>query len=169
LFFGGVVGTVLKLMSFAAIALYFVAVCAAGQDIWRLCRNIWRWRRDIRFVSTIGSPQGSDSLDRLQERLGRLSTDNGVQSLLQEARRREFQRVPEVADFLGFLSQCIEPRDGEAAPPTPAHDRADWTRWWDEYRARVEADAPLLRPSSETIDELGRTIEDVRRASAFRS
>ena len=132
--------------------------------------SFWRWRRDIRIVSEIGSPQGSDALGRLQEYLGRLKTDNGVQSLLQEARRREFQRVPEVADFLYFLSQCVERRDDEEeAVPTPAHDRADWTRWWDEYRARFAVEAPLLWPSSETIDELGRTLEDVWRASAFRS
>jgi len=157
---------VLGFLALAALpVLFLIVILGLGVG-----RDFWRWRRDIRIVSEIGSPQGSDALGRLQERLGRLKTDNGVQSLLQEARRREFQRVPEVADFLYFLSQCVERRDDEKeAVPTSAHDRDDWTRWWDEYWARAAVEAPLLRPSSETIDELGRTLEDVWRASAFRS
>jgi hypothetical protein len=128
-------------------------------------RNAWLRRVDSRAVSVMGRPEfGQRPVGNLQELLNGLKTDGGVQLVLRGVRKQELQRNPEVADFLDFLSWRLEEptrRSNGAGPP------GDWLGWWSRYQQHRRR--PLSKPSSETVDELGRILEDARRASAFNS
>lgn len=136
-----------------------------------LITRMWQRHLDDTTVSHLIQADGElNTADEVLHALHGLHTDAGVQQLLRDVRKRDLQRQPEIADLLAFLSLCLEqpkePEQSGEAPSATAQLRGDWAEWWMEYRRRSGA-APLLAPSSETLDELGRVLEDAHRTAAF--
>jgi hypothetical protein len=94
----------------------------------------------------------------LQQVLHRLGTDEGVRLLLQDVQKRELQRDDAIVEFLTFLSLRLE-GSSEEAP-------VNFATWWTTYENK-DGRKPLMEPSSETLDELARVLEDVKRPHAF--
>lgn len=144
-------------------------VTVIGSQI--LITRMWQRHLDDTTVSHLIQADGElNTADEVLHALHGLHTDAGVQQLLRDVRKRVLQRQPEIADLLAFLSLCLEqpkePEQSGEAPSATAQLRGDWAEWWMEYRRRSGA-APLLAPSSETLDELGRVLEDAHRTAAF--
>lgn len=137
-------------------AMAFLGALALLRFISTVMRRAIRRRREYVMVSKSKPTSVTD----LQEILTELRTDQGVQILLTHVGKQELHRDPAVAEFLAFLGRRLEPGDNNGP------GRAEWTTWWEENHGK-DRGTPLREPSSETLDELGRILEDAQRVATF--
>jgi hypothetical protein len=137
-------------------AFTLIPVAAIAMALIVLLRNYYRDRRTAALVGR--SDVDADPVLAIQDTLTKLESAEALHFLLLEIGRRHLHRRPDVADFLGFLAGRLETR-------TAPTSHQDWVDWWDSHKHR----SPLLQPSSESLDELARLLEDARRSSAFQS
>lgn len=123
--------------------------------------EMWSHRCNRRIVRDFVTGVGRAGPRETQSALDRLRDQDGVHRLLMEIRRHKLHKDPEMAEFLAFLGTAFERRKRLQGY---AGKRPDWLDWW---RSHGSDHAVLSRPSSGTMDELGRLLEEAQRADAF--
>lgn len=124
--------------------------------------------KDHKFVESFFTTHSSTHVADLQEALSQIRSEHGINLFLADLRRRSLHFTPETSIFLTFLIEMIENNNSvsEKKAGDFSSTRSDWIEWWTSTTEPL--DSPFLALTSETVDELGRILEEGSRETAFR-
>ncbi|MFF5083737.1 NACHT domain-containing protein [Actinoplanes sp. NPDC000266] len=156
----GLMAGLLALIALVPWALFILAVVPAGLVATGIHR-VWQRHRDRRTVSSFVARKSAAGVPEIQRAFDDLRTDAGVHLLVTEMRRHGLHRNPELGAFLSFLVIAF---DSYARFRSTIGHHPEWDEWW---RAFISGRFTMFGPSSETVDELGRMVEEAKRDVAF--